>query len=199
MQAMDSHERISYWADFKDRDDLITRVLGEQSDSVVQDNNLGMRMKQIIQRYLNVHKDQFYEPDLPTLNKLEKEIKLQSDSLSLALSETFITTHTAIKNKSNFFKKPAEIYNLISEYLSLEDIMNLCVLGQEPSPAVTTQVLAKSTDEDIDFFVKNLFLKSESDPDTSTAMFRAFFKLAPDQIQKKFITFYELQQKKVPS
>lgn len=173
-QDMTCQQRLSYWAE--NRGELAPLVLEKpiKSESV---NDTNEKVAIAIDDYLKKHISQLDRQDLPILRKLKKK------PAPPQICNVVIKAITTITKQ-----KPLQVPELplISTYLSAEEVINLCVLRQAPSPETITYTFANISFSELEDLALKIFKRFKTDPDTFTAMIEVFLSYAPLRIKMIF-------------
>lgn len=194
IRPMTCHERLQLWSKATNETELIHNVLERTVRHLPESSISATALSGIrILEYLESHKAQWRKEDLPNFSGVQNVLAVSGfpeDVLS-DLDKKLISMEKSIKGQPEGVLRVAlqiaPLFPLVHQYLNLEETLNLYVLGEPLLPSQIEASIDQTMREDLNEFVRHqLRQKLLDDPDTATAMIRAYFQGASIKSQTRF-------------
>lgn len=169
------HERLNYWSEAKNLDDLANRL--GVAGSPVKDEAVARRVSDVIKTFLNSNEAQLVDTDLSRLRNLQAlvsklVVKHQDRDRTFAtLEETIEKTITLVRS----------IDQVSRAFKSIEDAMS--------NPSAISSI-EKASPEDVSSFVKSVRIAEKMDLDAFETLIPLFFRHANDRGQQHFFSHF---------
>lgn len=169
------HERLNYWSEAKNLDDLANRVLGV-AGSPVKDEAVARRVSDVIKTFLNSNKAQLVDTDLSRLRILQVLVS-ELEEKPQDSDPTFATLEDTIEKTIITFVKSIDQVST----KSIEDAMS--------TPSVILSI-KETSPENVSFFVKSVRIAERTDLFAFETMISRFFRYANDRSQQHFFSHF---------
>lgn len=206
MNPTEFHEKLTFYSQADDPQDLAIKILGGPQKDITGDSFTAEKVSTAVKQFLFDNVRLLNESDLPALKDLDGLVHtlrtwtkgvLSEDKLStlstlektIATSFKFANSEFAIKvdsiNPDSIFSLE-DVLSISDKYSSLTDLTNLRILGKDVSSKALKKAAAKATANDITDFINQIHEKLYSDPLIFKEMIHTFFEYAPYKTQSRF-------------
>ncbi|MBA3816410.1 MAG: hypothetical protein H0X29_07810 [Parachlamydiaceae bacterium] len=210
MNSIEFHEKLNFYSQADDPQDLAIRIFGAPQQNIVADNAVAVKVFKTVEQFLSDHAKQISLYDLPALCELQHTVERLSvwtkgalekedHEYLRTLEKTLAASIKLTQNNADLAINPdseislEDILSVADEYHSFPDLIKLCIVGKDVLPDALKNAIATARELDFTDFVNEVTRRREFDPHIFKEMIRLFFKHAIPTKHAYFFSFVKIE------